>query len=53
MEIIALFHGSSGEEFSGWERAVFWFLVIAIPVGGVALLIYAGNLWKKRRRRKD
>ena len=52
MEIVLLFHGSGGE-YSGWERAIYWFLVIGIPVGGVALLIYAGNLWKKRRRRKD
>ena len=52
MEIILLFHGSGGD-YSGWERTIYWFVLIGIPVGGVALLIYAGNLWNKRRHRKD
>jgi len=51
MEIVALIHG--GEDLETW----WWFLAIGgfigVSVGGVALLIYAGNSWKKLRRRKD
>ena len=53
MEIVALFHGSGSGDWATWERIVYWTLIIGIPVGGVALLIYAGNSWKKLRRRKD
>ena len=53
MEIIALFHGSGGDEYSGWERAIYWFLIIGVAVGGVALLIFAVDRWKKLRRRKE
>jgi len=52
MEVIVLFHGSGEGEWESWERGIFWTLIIGVPVGGVALLIYAGNLWKKLRRRR-
>ena len=52
MEIVALFHGSNGD-YSGWERTIYWSFIIGILVGGVALLIYVSNLWRKQRRRKD
>lgn len=53
MESIFLSHFGSDGDYSGWERAIFWLVIFGILAGGVALLIYAGNIWKKRRRRKD